>query len=166
MNLAAFQQRHLVNAKRFGQLPAHVGEAFGISRQKSRQDAFDRLRRCSQLEHAVGRRGPSEYPVDDVCGAFRDLGRAFVTIWCGFKGWTKERQRGIYQPFILIVQLVAIATGGRQRTLNDAPDPFRTPPISLSSYFQTTRLTRYDAAFRLMATAAEGRRPCLTIRKK
>lgn len=34
---------------------------------------------------------------------------AFVTIWCGFKGWTKERQRGVYQPFILIVQLLAIA---------------------------------------------------------
>jgi uncharacterized membrane protein YfcA len=30
---------------------------------------------------------------------------AFVTIWCGFKGWSKERQRGVYQPFILIVQL-------------------------------------------------------------
>jgi uncharacterized membrane protein YfcA len=34
---------------------------------------------------------------------------AFVTIWCSFKGWSKERQRGVYQPFILIVQLVAIA---------------------------------------------------------
>jgi len=33
---------------------------------------------------------------------------AFVTIWCGFKGWSKERQRGLYQPFILIVQLAAI----------------------------------------------------------
>jgi len=34
---------------------------------------------------------------------------AFVTIWCGLKGWSKERQRGVYQPFILIVQLIAIA---------------------------------------------------------
>ena len=34
---------------------------------------------------------------------------AFVTIWCSFKGWTKERQRGVYQPYILIVQLFAIA---------------------------------------------------------
>ena len=33
---------------------------------------------------------------------------AFVTIWCGFKGWSKERQRGIYQPFILIVQLAGL----------------------------------------------------------
>jgi uncharacterized membrane protein YfcA len=33
---------------------------------------------------------------------------AFVTIWCGCRGWTKERQRGIYQPFILIVQSAAV----------------------------------------------------------
>lgn len=34
---------------------------------------------------------------------------AFVTIWCGFKGWNKERQRGLYQPFILLVQVAALA---------------------------------------------------------
>jgi len=32
----------------------------------------------------------------------------FVTIWCSFKGWSKEKQRALYQPFILIVQLAAI----------------------------------------------------------
>jgi hypothetical protein len=32
----------------------------------------------------------------------------FVTIWCSFKGWSKERQRALYQPFILIVQFAAI----------------------------------------------------------
>jgi uncharacterized membrane protein YfcA len=44
---------------------------------------------------------------------------AFVTIWCSFKGWTKERQRGVYQPFILIVQLLAIAVmaGASQASL-------------------------------------------------
>src|SRR5258708_1477333 len=52
MNLAALQHRHLIQAKSFRQLHAHVGEAFGISRQKSRQDAFDCLRRCGQLQHA------------------------------------------------------------------------------------------------------------------
>ena len=34
---------------------------------------------------------------------------AAVTIWCGLKGWTKERQRGVYQPFILLVQFASIA---------------------------------------------------------
>ena len=43
-----------------------------------------------------------------VTGGAAAFPGAFVTIWCGFKGWTKERQRGIYQPFILIVQLAAL----------------------------------------------------------
>jgi uncharacterized membrane protein YfcA len=43
-----------------------------------------------------------------VTGGAAAFPGAFVTIWCGLKGWTKERQRGVYQPFILIVQLVAI----------------------------------------------------------
>lgn len=33
---------------------------------------------------------------------------AFVTIWCSFKGWSKEQQRGVYQPFILIVQIAGL----------------------------------------------------------
>ncbi len=33
---------------------------------------------------------------------------AFVTVWCGLKGWTKERQRALYQPFILVVQVAAL----------------------------------------------------------
>ena len=33
---------------------------------------------------------------------------AFVAIWCGTKGWDKDRQRGVYQPFILIMQLLAL----------------------------------------------------------
>lgn len=44
-----------------------------------------------------------------VTGGAAAFPGAFVTIWCGFKGWPKEKQRALYQPFILIVQLVAIA---------------------------------------------------------
>ncbi len=33
---------------------------------------------------------------------------AFVSIWCSFKGWRKERQRGLCQPFVLVVQFAAI----------------------------------------------------------
>jgi len=35
MNFATFQQGHLVHAKSLRQLYAHVGKAFGISRQES-----------------------------------------------------------------------------------------------------------------------------------
>ncbi|MGY2047241.1 sulfite exporter TauE/SafE family protein [Methylobacterium sp. JK268] len=33
---------------------------------------------------------------------------AFVTIWCGFKGWSKEQQRAVFQPFILFMQVGAL----------------------------------------------------------
>jgi uncharacterized protein len=33
---------------------------------------------------------------------------AFVTIWCGLKGWDKTRQRGVYQPFILAMQPITL----------------------------------------------------------
>ena len=44
-----------------------------------------------------------------VTGGAAAFPGAFVTIWCSFKGWSKERQRGVYQPFILIVQLAGLA---------------------------------------------------------
>jgi uncharacterized membrane protein YfcA len=43
-----------------------------------------------------------------VTGGFAGFPGAFVTIWCGFKGWSKDRQRGVYQPFILIMQVLAL----------------------------------------------------------
>jgi len=33
---------------------------------------------------------------------------AFVTIWCGMQGWDKVVQRSIYQPYILIVQILTL----------------------------------------------------------
>jgi uncharacterized membrane protein YfcA len=33
---------------------------------------------------------------------------AAVTIWCGFKGWSKTEQRAVFQPFILIMQVAAM----------------------------------------------------------
>jgi uncharacterized protein len=44
-----------------------------------------------------------------VTGGFAAFPGAFVTIWCGLKGWDKNRQRGVYQPFILIMQVIALA---------------------------------------------------------
>jgi uncharacterized membrane protein YfcA len=45
-----------------------------------------------------------------VTGGAAGFPGAFVTIWCGFKGWNKDRQRALYQPFILITQVAALAT--------------------------------------------------------
>ena len=43
-----------------------------------------------------------------VTGGFAGFPGAFVTIWCGWKGWDKDRQRGVYQPFILVMQVLAL----------------------------------------------------------
>lgn len=45
-----------------------------------------------------------------ITGGAAGFPGAFVTIWCGFKGWNKERQRAMFQPFILIMQVAALAT--------------------------------------------------------
>jgi uncharacterized membrane protein YfcA len=43
-----------------------------------------------------------------VTGGLAGFPGAFVTIWCGLKGWDKARQRGVYQPFILGMQPVTL----------------------------------------------------------
>ena len=55
-------------------------------------------------------------PLSDACAGFlggitgglAGFPGAFVTIWCGLKGWDKARQRGVYQPFILAMQPVTL----------------------------------------------------------
>ena len=54
--------------------------------------------------------------VSDACAGFlggltgglAGFPGAFVTIWCRLKGWDKERQRGVYQPFILGMQPITL----------------------------------------------------------
>ncbi len=46
--------------------------------------------------------------VGGITGGFAAFPGAFVTIWCGLKGWSKDQQRGVYQPFILIMQIFAL----------------------------------------------------------
>ena len=43
-----------------------------------------------------------------ITGGLAGFPGAAVTIWCGMRGWDKRRQRGIYQPFILIMQILAL----------------------------------------------------------
>jgi uncharacterized membrane protein YfcA len=46
--------------------------------------------------------------IGGITGGLAGFPGAFVTIWCGLKGWDKARQRGVYQPFILSMQLVTL----------------------------------------------------------
>jgi uncharacterized membrane protein YfcA len=43
-----------------------------------------------------------------ITGGLAGFPGAFVTIWCGLKGWDKAHQRGVYQPFILCMQPVTL----------------------------------------------------------
>ncbi|HVC62090.1 MAG TPA: sulfite exporter TauE/SafE family protein [Acetobacteraceae bacterium] len=43
-----------------------------------------------------------------ITGGLAGFPGAAVTIWCGMRGWDKQRQRGIYQPFILIMQVLGV----------------------------------------------------------
>jgi len=43
-----------------------------------------------------------------ITGGVAGFPGAFVTIWCGMRGWDKNSQRAVYQPYILGMQLMTI----------------------------------------------------------
>jgi uncharacterized membrane protein YfcA len=44
-----------------------------------------------------------------ITGPLAAFPGALVTMWCGMQGWDKVTQRSIYQPYILIVQVLTLA---------------------------------------------------------
>jgi len=46
--------------------------------------------------------------IGGITGGAAGFPGAAVTIWCGCKGWDKTRQRALFQPFILIMQVAAL----------------------------------------------------------
>jgi uncharacterized membrane protein YfcA len=70
-------------------------------------------RQCALWDGCVGFLG-------GITGGAAAFPGAFVTIWCSFKGWSKEQQRSLYQPFILIVQVAGL--GLLAVTSLDAPE--------------------------------------------
>jgi hypothetical protein len=43
-----------------------------------------------------------------ILGGLAATPGAPVSVWCAMKGWDKTRQRALYQPFIVIMQIVAL----------------------------------------------------------
>jgi uncharacterized membrane protein YfcA len=43
-----------------------------------------------------------------ISGGLAGFPGAAVTIWCGMRGWDKRRQRAVYQPFILVMQILGL----------------------------------------------------------
>ena len=44
-----------------------------------------------------------------VIGGLSSAPGLVVTIWCSMRGWEKDQQRAVYQPFILAMQVVTVA---------------------------------------------------------
>ena len=45
-----------------------------------------------------------------ITGGLAAFPGAFVTVWCSMRGWDKSVQRGVTQPYILAMQLIALVT--------------------------------------------------------
>ena len=43
-----------------------------------------------------------------ITGPLAAFPGAFVTVWCGMRGWDKVAQRSVYQPYILIIQILTL----------------------------------------------------------
>jgi uncharacterized membrane protein YfcA len=43
-----------------------------------------------------------------LTGGLAGMPGAFLTIWCSMRGWDKLRQRAVYQPYILVMQVIAL----------------------------------------------------------
>jgi uncharacterized membrane protein YfcA len=62
-----------------------------------------------------------------ITGPIAAFPGAFITIWCGMTDWEKERQRALYQPYILVMQVLALLALGVLR-------PPTVTPITLLQY--------------------------------
>jgi len=62
-----------------------------------------------------------------VLGGLAATPGAPVSIWCVMKGWDKTRQRALYQPFIMIMQIVALVAIPAMRESGSAQLGF--PPM-------------------------------------
>ena len=55
-----------------------------------------------------------------ITGGLAGFPGAAVTVWCSLQGWNKRRQRAIYQPYILVMQILGLLV---IRVLHPAADP-------------------------------------------
>jgi len=82
-----------------------------------------------------------DYPVTDalvgalggITGPLAASPAIGITIWCGMRGWDKVTQRAVYQPYILIMQVAALAAlslAPRQPPLDPALLTYALPGIA------------------------------------
>jgi len=83
-----------------------------------------------------------------ITGGLAGFPGATVAAWCGLRGWEKRRQRAIYQPYILVMQILALTliqvmhpTGMRSASFSLADLEF-VPPALLGTIFGLTLFAR------------------------
>ena len=50
-------------------------------------------------------------------GGSTSLNGVFPSLWCGLRGWSAQEQRGVFQPYVLLVHLYTLAWFGGTGTL-------------------------------------------------
>jgi uncharacterized membrane protein YfcA len=83
-----------------------------------------------------------------ITGGLAGFPGAPVTIWCGLRGWGKRQQRGVFQPFILIMRALALVLiqAMRPHVVGDHALDFETlafiPTALLGTWFGLTNFGR------------------------
>lgn len=67
--------------------------------------------------------------IGGLMGGFAASPGAAVSIWCGMKGWDKVAQRAVFQPYILVMQVFALALIGALHARGISSIGF--PPLAL-----------------------------------
>lgn len=70
--------------------------------------AYLMCRRDPPVVRATSRSDAAAGALGGLAGGLAGFPGSVVTIWCGMRGWPKEHQRGVYQPYILMMQLEAL----------------------------------------------------------
>ena len=87
--------------------------------------------------------------VGGLMGGLAGLSGAIPTIWCGLRGWPKDEQRGVYQPYIVAMQFLALAwLGGTGGVTREAAGLFlpTLPALALGLWLGTRAYARVDDA--------------------
>lgn len=50
-------------------------------------------------------------------GGSTSLNGVFPSLWCGLRGWTAEQQRGVFQPYVLLVHIYTLMWFGGTGTM-------------------------------------------------
>jgi uncharacterized membrane protein YfcA len=69
-----------------------------------------------------------------ITGPLAALPGTWLTIWCGMRGWDKLTQRAVYQPYILVMQLIGLGAlfllKPQQGTLDGAQLAYALPGLA------------------------------------